>query len=237
MPDSLRPLNEVERLFALQSYQVRGTAPFFEEFVRVTAKLFAVPIAIISLVEAETEWRKVCEGSAEYDARAQAETMCSVAVLQEQTTIFEVWPPDLCQLVNPETVRQLNLQFYASRPLCTSTGQVVGALCIIDRQPRTLAHEEQEVLTALAAVAMRLLDLQVTLANATGPIPSLWPDLYILIAESITRLDTLTALASWEESADTTSAVEYRRSRHEEMAHVARVLHGQIGAAIERFSA
>jgi hypothetical protein len=237
MSDALLPLNEAERLAALRPYQVRGTAPFFEEFIRVTAKLFGVPIAVISLVEADTVWFKAqtgLEGSAHEVPRSNS--LCSVAILQQETTVYEEWQSSLCTLVNSDAVSQLGLAFYAGHPLRNATGEAIGALAIIDRQPRTFSEEERAVLETLAAVAMRLLELQVVLEGATLPVPALWPDIYISIAESLTRLDTLTALAEWEESPDTVSAQSYRRSRYEEMASVAAGMQRQIRTAIARFA-
>lgn len=237
LPDSLLPLHETQRLEALRPYQVRGTAPFFEEFIRVTAKLFGVPIAVISLVEADSVWFKAQTGLAGTGHVPRADSLCSVAILQEETTVYEDWQQNLCALVNTDAMHQLELQFYAGHPLRTSAGEAIGALAIIDRQPRPFSEEEKAVLVSLAAVAMRLLELQVVLEDATLPIPALWPDIYIAIADSLTRLDTLTALAEWEESPHTDSALAYRRSRYEEMASVAAGMHGHIGNAIARFVA
>ncbi|QJX46763.1 GAF domain-containing protein [Hymenobacter taeanensis] len=235
LPNALLPLNEADRLAALRPYQVRGTAPFFEEFIRVAAKLFGVPIAVISLVEADTVWFKAETGLEGPTEVPRSNSLCSVAILQQETTVFEAWQPHLCTLVNTDAVLQMGLAFYAGHPLRNATGEAIGALAIIDRQPRTFSEEERAVLATLAAVAMRLLELQVVLEGATLPVPALWPDIYISIAESLTRLDTLTALAEWEESPDTVSAQAYRCSRYEEMASVAADMQRQIRTAIARF--
>lgn len=235
LPDSLLPLNEMQRLEALRPYQVRGTAPFFEEFIRVTAKLFGVPVAVVSLVEADTVWFKAQSGLEGPEKVPRPDSLCSVAILQEATTVYENWQQDLCSLVNADAVRQMELKFYAGHPLRTASGEAIGALAVIDQKPRTFSAEEQAVLVSLASVAMRLLELQVALEDATLPIPALWPDIYIAIADSLTRLDTLTALAEWEESPDTNSAVAYRRSRYEEMASVAAGMQGHISNAVARF--
>ncbi|WP_167855306.1 GAF domain-containing protein [Hymenobacter wooponensis] len=236
LSNALLPLNEAERLAALRPYQVRGSAPFFEEFIRVTAKLFGVPIAVISLVEADNVWFKAHTGLPGATEVARPNSLCSVAVLQEDTTVYEEWQQDLCTLVNSNAMLQLGLQFYAGHPLRTLAGEAIGALAIIDRQPRAFSEEERAVLESLASVAMRLLELQVVLEGATLPVPALWPDIYISIADSLTRLDTLTALAEWEESPDTVSAQAYRRSRYEEMASVAAGMQRQIQSAIVRFA-
>ncbi|TGE09354.1 GAF domain-containing protein [Hymenobacter fodinae] len=236
LSDALLPLNEAERLAALRPYQVRGSAPFFEEFIRVTAKLFGVPVAVISLVEADHVWVKAQTGLADAQEPSGTHSLCAVAILPQEATAPEEWQQHLCSLVTPEAVLRLGLEFYAGHPLHNAAGEAIGALTIIDRLPRTFSTEERAVLETLAAVAMRLLELQVVLENATSPVPALWPDIYISIADSLTRLDTLTALAEWEESPDTVSAQAYRRSRHEEMASVAAGMQRQIRTAIAGFT-
>ena len=115
--------NEDRRLAALQAYQVAGDAPFFDEFVRLTGKLFQAPIALVSLVESDTVWYRGNAGLAEVPARVpRQESLCSVAVLSDEITVF----PDLadrpCALIDPAAVDALGLRFYAGFPLRTPAG-------------------------------------------------------------------------------------------------------------------
>ena len=80
LPDSLVPPNESQRLEALAPYLVLGNAPdaVFDELVRLTAKLFNVPIALVSLVEEGSVWFKANFGLAGAERVARNESMCSV---------------------------------------------------------------------------------------------------------------------------------------------------------------
>lgn len=227
--------NETQRLAALQAYQVAGDVPFFDEFVRLTGKLFQVPIALVSLVEANTVWFRGNSGLEESPERVpRGVSLCSVAILRDETTVFEDLADQPCTLIDPTAVGALGLRFYAGSPLTTATGEAVGTLCVIDRKPRLLAPEEAALLHELADVALLLLDLQVALANPTARTPQLWPDVYTAIASSISRLDTLAGLLQWEESPDTPAALAYQASRREEAAVVANILQQQIKAAIQQ---
>lgn len=52
------------------------------------------------------------------------------------------------------------MAFGAGAPLLDPEGQIVGVICLLDHQPRTLGEEERESLRMLANQASRLLDLR-----------------------------------------------------------------------------
>jgi GAF domain-containing protein len=234
-PAHLLAPNEDQRLAALQAYQIAGDAPFFDEFVRLTAKLFQVPIALVSLVEADTVWFRGNSGLEEAPERVpRGATLCSVAVLSDEITMFTDLADKPCALIDPIAVAALGLRFYAGSQLTTPAGEAVGSLCVIDRQPRFLEPEEAELLSELADVASRLLDLQVALADTTTAAPALWADIHTAIAGSIGRLDTLARLRKWKEAADTPTALNYQAARRQEASSVAKTLQQQIQSAILR---
>jgi len=234
-PQHLLAPNEAQRLAALQAYHVAGDAPFFNEFVRLAGKLLQVPIALVSLVEADTVWFRGNAGLDGVPERVpRGESLCSVAILNDEATVFDDLANKPCTLIDPTAVGALGLHFYAGYPLQTAAGEAVGTLCVIDRKPRLLSSEELALLRELADVALLLLDLQAALASSTAPAPELWADLYASLAGSISRLDTLAELMQWEDTPDTPAAQAYQASRREEAAVVAKVLQTQIQAAIQQ---
>jgi GAF domain-containing protein len=50
-----------------------------------------------------------------------------------------------------ETIKRWGVRFYAGAPLRVADGQVIGALCILDPEPRTLDDEEVALLERMAA--------------------------------------------------------------------------------------
>ncbi len=232
-PDALIPANDAQRLQALAPYLLLGDAPdaVFDEVVRLTAKLFRVPIALVSLVEEDNVWFKANYGLAGAERVARNESMCSVAILNEETTLYEDLLVAPCHLTDPGVAEALQLRFYAGHPLRTAAGDAVGALCIIDRQPRALSAVEQQRLQALAGVVMNLLDLRLALSREPVPNGTLWLQLYHHLDQSLNRLDTLAELARWEESPDTPAARQYQQSLDEEAALVIQALDRQVAAA------
>ncbi|MVN74777.1 GAF domain-containing protein [Hymenobacter sp. HMF4947] len=170
-PTSLIPANDRERLLALAPYRVLGTAPdaVFDEIIRLTAKLFDVPIALVSLVEEGSVWFKANFGLAGVERVARNESVCSVAILQEETTIYQDLHADPCQLTDARAAEALQMRFYAGHPLQDHTGHNIGALCVIDRQPRQFSATEQHRLQRLARVVMQLLEIGNSLVPASPP--------------------------------------------------------------------
>lgn len=230
----LIPANEPQRLEAIKQYQVlfQPDQPLYNEFVDILAKLFAVPIALVSLVGAEEVVFAGNSGMPGVEQVPRANSLCSVAVLYEGLTLFEDLQQHPCELVNVEAVRALNLGFYAGRPLRTPEGYAVGTLCIIDHKPRTLSPTEQKLLDQMGQVAMALLRLEAAFANDPTLSRTLWTRLRDQIQFSLTRMDTLAELSKHEESEATEAARSYRQSSQEEATLVVQALHKEIQQAL-----
>ncbi|MFC6221801.1 GAF domain-containing protein [Hymenobacter artigasi] len=237
-PYPRRPADEAHRLQALRPYQLITSIPdaLFDDLIRLTATLFDVPIAIVALVEESTVQFRLNVGLPDGTAQEpRDESLCSVAILQDDPTVFENLETDPCELAEPGFVQRMNLQFYAGSPLRTADGFPVGVLCVIDRLPRLFGAEEQQQLGRLSEIVIRLLDLRIKSEKdgTLSPGTTLWAGLYDQIEASVNRLGTLAELAKWEESANTDAAVAYRQSTQEEIGRVLDALHEQISAQLQ----
>lgn len=233
-PTSLIPANDQQRLQALAPYLTLGTAPdaVFDEVVRLTAKLFNVPIALVSLVEEGSVWFKANFGLAGATHVSRDESVCSVAVLQADTTVYEDLRREPCQLIRPGVAEALHMQFYAGHPLRNEAGYQIGALCIVDHQPRQLSAPERARLQNLAAIVMKMLDLRLALHRQPASASAMWVQLYDHLDTSLTRLDTLAELAHWEESPTSSAARQFQRSLDEEAELVITLLDKQATDAL-----
>jgi GAF domain-containing protein len=231
---TLIPTNDGERLAALAPYRVLGTAPdaVFDEVVRLTAKLFDVPIALVSLVDEGSVWFKANFGLAGIERVERAESICSVAILQEETTVYSDLQTDPCTLTKPGVAEALQMRFYAGHPLRTASQHAIGSLCLIDRKPRQLSPVEQLRLQELAEVVTQLLHLRLALHRQPEHASATWVKLYDSLDTSLTRLDTLAELARWEDSPATPAAQHYQQAREEEIELVTRNLGRQVAEAL-----
>ncbi|MCX7078730.1 MAG: GGDEF domain-containing protein, partial [Pseudomonas sp.] len=60
----IKPVNENARVETLRSLNVLDTSPEerFDRLTRLARRVFNVPIALVSLVDADRQWFKSCDG-------------------------------------------------------------------------------------------------------------------------------------------------------------------------------
>jgi GAF domain-containing protein len=214
----LIPPNEESRLEALKPYRVLGSMPdaVFDEIVRLTAKIFNMPIALISLVDQDHVLFKANYGMAGLPRVERQQSMCSVAVLRDETSVYQDLQSEPCRLVEPLLVDQLHMRFYAGHPLQTEDHHNIGTLCVIGRDMQVFSVEEQLRLKSLAEIVVSLLQLRLALLQDAEATPKKWLLIYGDLEQYLTRLDTLKELAVWEENPDSLAALAYKRSIVEE---------------------
>jgi len=143
---------ELFRLAELDGLQILDTPPeaAFDALTRLAAERFAVPIALISLVDDRRQWFKSRVGLAA-TGTAREYAFCGHAI---QTPGEVMLVPDATQdarfATNPLVTGDPSIRFYAGAPLVTAAGHALGTLCVIDSKPRTLTPAQVTQLRALA---------------------------------------------------------------------------------------
>ena len=130
--------DEQLRLEALRPYQLFNTMQdeTFTELVRLTAKLFNVPVGIIAFVEEETVRFGLNHGlPADLDRVNRWETLCSVAMLNESVSVYEDLRNRPCDLIDPILVNKLKLGFYAGTTLRTSAASLSACSALSTTRP------------------------------------------------------------------------------------------------------
>ena len=147
------------RLHALRQTGLLDTPPeeVFDRLTRLVCRLLGVPMALVSLVEADRQFFKSAVGLPTPWA-VQRETplshsfckhvVASGAPLAVQDASRH---PLVCDNL---AVAELGVVAYLGMPLVTSDGYVLGALCAIDTQPRDWTLADAAALRDLAAMAV-----------------------------------------------------------------------------------
>lgn len=152
---------EIKRLENLYKYEILNT-PLdgdFDEITSLAAKIFNVPIAIITLVDTDKIWVKSSFGL-EVEEIPRENGLCSSAIMADDIYIVEDARADPRALTNSLVAGSMGLQFYAAAPLKSLDGYNLGTFCIIDKSPRTLIGKETSMLLQLSRIVMDKLELK-----------------------------------------------------------------------------
>lgn len=155
------PENEEERLTKLYSYHALKKYDgdgVFKHVATMAANVFKVPIALVSLVDREQVIFKGNIGMQGTDVVDRGASLCSLAVLNDEVTVFENAKDEPCLLANPLVAGEFGLKFYAGAPLKTPEGYLIGTVCIVNKKARSFSEDDQKLLAGLAAVVMEELE-------------------------------------------------------------------------------
>jgi hypothetical protein len=145
------PPDEEQRLLALRRLQILDTPPEarFDRFTDAACESLEVPIALITLVDADRQWFKSRHGL-EVQQTSRDESVCAHAILGSD--VLQV--PDLLEDArfadNPAVAGAGRARFYAGAPLVLDDGSKVGTLCVVDHRPRLLNTQQLDELRRLA---------------------------------------------------------------------------------------
>lgn len=155
------PTQETDRLEALRQYKVLDTPAerSYDDITSLAAFICDVPIALISLVDAERQWFKSKVGLVAQETGRDV-SFCAHAILSPAIMIVNDAADDERFANNPLVTGELGIRFYAGVPLISPNGQPLGTLCVIDRKPRTLEVCQIRTLEALARQVVMQLELQ-----------------------------------------------------------------------------
>lgn len=154
MREPLYPIDEQQRLAALHGLHVLDTPPDerFDRITRCAQRLFDVPIALISLIDANRQWFKSCQGLSVAET-PRSISFCGHAILQDNPLVIPDALQDARFADNPLVTGEPHIRFYAGYPLRHSNGAKLGTLCLIDRRPRTFDEHDLAALSDLGAWA------------------------------------------------------------------------------------
>ncbi|QJQ97136.1 sensor domain-containing phosphodiesterase [Halomonas sp. PA5] len=150
---------EQERLFALRQLNLLDTAPSesFDRITRMASQLFGMPIAAVSLTDENRQWFKSRVGVDHWEIPRETAPCADVCDSSQMLVI-----PDLLasNCYRNSYLAKSGIRFYAGAPLMTREGHTLGAMCVLDTQPREVSEQEQATLRDLAAMVMAQIELQ-----------------------------------------------------------------------------
>ena len=130
----------------------------------LAAKIFNVPIALITLVDTDRIWFKSHFGL-DIDQISRDPGLCSSAILSDDVYLVEDAKNDPRCLTNPLVAGKFGLEFYAAAPLTTKEGFNLGTFCIIDKRQRYINSDQQIMLKQMASIVVDEIEVRIQSRN------------------------------------------------------------------------
>lgn len=155
------PEQEADRLRTLRSYKILDTKPEerFDELTQLAAIICGAPISLITLIDGDRQWFKSKVGL-ELAETPRAHAFCTHAIMQPQMFEVEDATKDQRFANNPLVTGDPHIRFYAGSPLATSDGHLLGTMCVLDREPRTLSAQQKTALEILGRQVIANMELR-----------------------------------------------------------------------------
>jgi PAS domain S-box-containing protein len=132
----------------------------FDEITQLAAEVCDVPMALIGFINGDRLWFKSHVGTDTLEIDRQ-QTICGHMIEQRKVMII----PDATKddrFKDMPTVKNGRVRFYAGAPLITPEGVVVGSLCVLSPQTKTLSETQIKSLERLARMVVRFLEARIT---------------------------------------------------------------------------
>ena len=167
---ALRP--DTDRHNALARYAILDTEPedAFTHLTILASELFASPMAAISFLDVDRQWFKAgCKMDLQETPLNQS--FCKFAIQDNDIFVVKDARLDPRFAANPLVVEGPQIRFYAGMRVNAADGTPIGALCVMDTEPRPAGITPTQILAlrALASQVEALLDQSARLSPARRP--------------------------------------------------------------------
>lgn len=148
-----RPLpdNELERLLSLSEFDLdyNNLQENFKDLTKLAAKVAGAEISLVNLIDTYTQWTVSNHGLL-IEQMPREESVCQYTIVEsEQFEVSDLSADD--RFKNKFYVEgEPKLRFYFGVPLTSDDGYNLGALCVLDKFPRSIDPEKIELLKIIA---------------------------------------------------------------------------------------
>ncbi|MET3979385.1 signal transduction histidine kinase [Mucilaginibacter sp. UYP25] len=146
------PGNEMERIISLSDFDLDYTSfqDNFKDLAKLAAKVAGTEISLINLIDSFTQWTITNHGL-DIEQMPREESVCQYTIASPEDH-FEVKDLKADERFKDRfyVADDPNLRYYYGIPLKTAEGHNLGALCMLDKDLKTLSPEKVELLTIIA---------------------------------------------------------------------------------------
>ncbi|MCG5239369.1 GAF domain-containing protein [Azospirillum doebereinerae] len=151
--------DEPARLAALHRSGILDTSsdPAFENIVSWACDHFRVPIALVSLLDADRQWFKAKRGL-DIQQTPRDVAFCHFTIQQSLPLVVEDALLDTRFEKNPLVLGSPFIRFYAGAPIINRDRLALGSVCLIDMVPRPFSMVDRMVLAQLTLSALTAIE-------------------------------------------------------------------------------
>ncbi|OOQ61025.1 GAF domain-containing sensor histidine kinase [Mucilaginibacter pedocola] len=146
------PQNEMGRIISLSDYDLDYTSfqDTFKDLAKLAAKVAGTSISLVNLIDTFTQWTITNHGL-DIDQMPREDSVCQYTISVPEPH-FEVKDLTVDDRFKDKfyVVDDPNLRYYFGIPLKTDEGYNLGALCVLDKDLKTLPPEKIEMLKIIA---------------------------------------------------------------------------------------
>jgi predicted PurR-regulated permease PerM len=155
------PDNDKERVDALKATGVLegGKREALDAHAKRAADVFNTGVAVITTIDEHREYLvgqsgklpdAITDDTGTLSPMDREHAICNYVIANDETLVVSDIERDP-RFADNETIEQWHVRFYAGAPLRAADGLIIGALCILDSEPRTLEENEVALLETMAA--------------------------------------------------------------------------------------
>lgn len=146
--------NEQQRISALKALDILDSEyeQRFDRITRLARRLFGTEIAAVTLVDEHRQWFKSRQGPLDSEGTRE-DSFCAHAIEKpNETMLIGDASSDVRFAKNPLVTSNPNIRFYAGHPIKAPGGEPIGAICVVDSEPRVTDDVDTQSLRDLAAM-------------------------------------------------------------------------------------
>lgn len=158
------PTGEASRLAAVHATGLLDSAreQDFDEIAGLAAKVCGTTMGLVNLVDEKRQWSKASVGAAPGELPREYSFCAQVVAENGEILVVPDAAVDVRFRDNPHVAGEGGIRFCAGVPLRDAAGHALGALCVLDREPRSLDEAARVALIALGRQLDRLVSLRET---------------------------------------------------------------------------
>ncbi|MBC6109473.1 ATP-binding protein [Pedobacter fastidiosus] len=167
LPKNIAPANEEARLKKLREYEILDTPAEngFNHIAMLAKGIFEADNAYVTFIDEDRVFLKANAKNQESAEIKRNDSFCTLAILTKNITVFEDTNAISGFLQNPY-VKSGEVRFYASAPIITPEGYIIGTVSVTDKSPRKPTEDQLNMLSLLSKIALDKLETRLAIRKS-----------------------------------------------------------------------